>query len=210
MFSVGQIHVCTLALTSALSWAITAWCGSKNKCHKVLRIPCTTECPVPYRVFHIIMWSIQFLIGREYISGMAFPNISVVISIFLDVQDTMYWEKSDFSPWSDKTYMCKRSAARLILTVQLFWACTARQYYICCESDMSDLLCMHDLSVWDYHRYQHVRKFCIARIWKDGRPLCVSASRRCSHTYNSRITAYLDYWFGFFFFPHLDRHKCSL
>lgn len=60
-------------LTSALSWAITAWCGNKNKCQKVLRIPCGTECPVPYRVFHIIMWSIQFLIGTEYVSGMAFP-----------------------------------------------------------------------------------------------------------------------------------------
>lgn len=143
-----------------------------------------------------------------------FPYISVGISIFLDVQVAVYWEKSDFSAWSDETYMCKRSDARLVLTVQLLWACAARQYYIYCESDMSDLLCMHDLSVWDYPRYQpaksgcvycgislifrYVRKFCIARIWKDDRPPCQCFKEMFPHLQQAELQHTWTIGLGFF------------
>lgn len=179
MSSVCQIHVHTLMLTSALSWPITAWRGNKNKCQKVLRygMSCLKQ-GVSY----------YYMVNTISRTWHGFPWVSVAIGVFLDAQDAVYWEKSDFSAWVGKKSMCKRSDARLVLTVQLLWVCTARQYCICCESDMSDLLCMHDLSVWDYPGYQptksgcvycgisvifrYIRKLCVARIWKDGRPPC--------------------------------------
>lgn len=121
----------------------------------------------------------------------------------------MYWGKSNLSLWADKAWICKRSEARLVLTVQLLRACTARQYHICCDSYVSGLLCMHDLSVWDYPRYQpaksvcvycvisvtlrYTRKLFVAWIWKDGR-----SPRDVSTLATGRIAACLHFFFFFF------------
>lgn len=165
-------------LTSALLWPITAWHGNKNKCQKVLRygMSCLKQ-GVSY----------YYMVNTISRTWHGFPWVSVAIGVFLDAQDAVYWEKSDFSVWADKA--CARCLMPdWYLLCNFSWVCTARQYCICCESDMSDLLCMHDLSVWDYPRYQpaksvciycgisvifrYIRKLCVARIWKDGRPPC--------------------------------------
>lgn len=97
----------------------------------------------------------------------------------------MYWEKSDFSVWADKTCIYKRSDARLVLTVQLSEH-VLQENIAYAVNLMSDLLCMHDLSVWDYPQYQPAKSGCVycgisvifryigklyvARIRKDDRP----------------------------------------
>lgn len=112
MSSVHQIHIHALMLTSALSWAIATWCGNKNTCQKVPRIPCGVEWLVSYRVCHVIIWSIQFLTGRAYMAWLSlwFCCYRSLLGARM-VWDAEYWEKPGFS---DKTSTCKRSGIRLV------------------------------------------------------------------------------------------------